>query len=332
MMKAVYISGFSENFDLISLREVPEPDPVGTGEVLVRVCAAGVNRADLLQAWGAYPPPPGYSTNIPGLEFAGVIVSVGSGVPDWEEGDRVFGITAGEAHAEYLCIHHRLLMRIPDRLSFHVAAAVPEAFITAHDAVIVQGGLVSGEVLLIHAVGSGVGLAALQMAKSKGAKIIGTSRTQTKLDRCISVGLEEGINLTSPDDLAERVLAASDGRGSDVILDLVGASYFHQNVECLAPKGRLLLVGLTSGSRSEINLNTVLRKRATIIGTVLRGRSIEEKAAATKAFADDQMVAFESGSVRPIVDKVFSANQVAEAYRYVASNKNFGKVILDLRS
>ena len=329
-MKAVYISEFGEDFDNIAIRDVPEPDAARLGEVVVRVHAAGVNRADLLQAGGAYPPPAGYSANIPGLEFAGEITSVGDNVSDWVEGDRVFGITAGEAQAEYLRIDHRLLMRIPTNLSFVEAAAIPEAFITAHDAIFVQGGLGTGEVLLIHAAGSGVGLAAVQMAKAKGAKVLGTSRTKAKLAQCADLGLDVGIVVSAVDELAVKALAATEGRGADVILDLVGAVYFQQNMACLALKGRLLLVGLTSGAKAEFNLALALQKRAKIIGTVLRGRSVEEKASATKAFVEDQMPALESGKVRPNLDRVFAVEEAAEAYRYVASNRNFGKVVLDI--
>ena len=331
-MKAVYISEFGDNFDHIGLCDIPEPEGTNPGEVIVRVEAAGVNRADLLQARGSYPPPSGYSANIPGLEFAGVVASAGSEVSEWKEGDRVFGITAGEAQAEYLRIDQRLLMRVPPNLDFLEAAAIPEAFITAHDAVIVQGGLTAGETLLIHAVGSGVGLAALQMAKAKGARVIGTSRTEAKLASCLALGLDAGITVTDVDELAAKFLEESEGRGADVILDLVGAAYFQPNMTCLAVKGRLLLVGLTSGAKTEFNLALALQKRAKIIGTVLRGRSVEEKAAATKAFADDQLRNLTSGTIRPNLDRVFPAQDAAEAYRYVASNKNFGKVVLDLSS
>ena len=328
-MKAVYITEFG-SVDGVELREVEMPGEPAGSEVLVRVRAAGLNRADLLQAKGLYPPPSGFSPNIPGLEFAGEIVSCGDGVADWTVGDGVFGITGGEAQAEYLRIDHRLLMRIPPGLGFAKAAAIPEAFITAHDAVVVQGGLKAGETLLIHAVGSGVGLAALQLGKALGARVIGTSRTDTKLELGVDLGLDSAITVSNVDELASAVLSETDGRGVDLILDLVGAAYFQQNLGCLATKGRLLLVGLPSGAHAEMNLAAVLQKRATIIGTLLRGRSVEEKAATTRSFADDRLAGLASGKIEPNVDRIFPAKDAAEAYRYLASNKNFGKVVLDL--
>ena len=220
-------------------------------------------------------------------------------------------------------------MRVPPGLSFSDAAAVPEAFITAHDAVIVQGGLTRDETLLIHAVGSGVGLAALQIGMALGAKVIGTSRTDAKLSQGTDLGLDHAITVSNVDELAAEVLTQTGGRGADVILDLVGAAYFQQNLACLAAKGRLLLVGLTSGSRAEFDLSLALKKRATIVGTILRGRSIEEKAAATRSFADAYLEHLASGKIKPNVDRVYQAKDAAEAYNYVASNKNFGKVVLE---
>ena len=330
-MNAVYISEFG-SIDGLELREIDMPGEPAKDQALVRVWAAGLNRADLLQARGLYPPPHGFSPNIPGLEFAGEIVSLGSGVSGWNAGDRVFGITAGEAQAEFLLIDHRLLMRIPKRLSYTEAAAIPEAFITAHDAVFTQGGLKEGETLLIHAAGSGVGLATLQMAKSRGAFVIGTSRTSAKLEKCRELGLDAAITVENIAELAPAVLDVSGGRGADVILDLVGAEYFHQNLMCLAPKGRLLLVGLTSGAKAEFNLALALQKRAKIIGTVLRGRSVEEKANATRLFADDFLPLIGTRKIEPNVDRVFAAADVSAAYRYIASNESFGKVVLDLSS
>ena len=283
-MKAIFIREFGgpENLEI---REVSDPPaPIGA-EALIRVRAAGLNRADLLQRKGLYPPPPGYSPNIPGLEFAGEIARAGDDAGAFKKGDRVFGITAGEAQAEFLKIDHRLLARIPDDLSFTDAAAVPEAFITAHDAVFTQAKLKAGETLLVHAVGSGVGLAALQLAAAKGSIVIGTSRTREKLDRCRVFGLDEGIVVGTPPAFADEVLTRTNGRGVDVILDLVGGAYFEENIKALAPKGRLMLVGLTGGAKAEFNLGIALSKRLTLSGTVLRARSLEEKAEATREFA-----------------------------------------------
>jgi NADPH:quinone reductase-like Zn-dependent oxidoreductase len=222
-MKAVYIKEFGgpENLEI---RDVADPAKAVGNDAGVRVKAAGLNRADLLQRRGLYPPPSGYSPNIPGLEFAGEIEETGDSVRDLRKGDRVFGITAGDAQAEFLKIDHRLLSRIPNNLSFTDAAAVPEAFITAHDAVFTQGRLKGDETLLVHAVGSGVGLAALQLAKANGHRVIGTSRTAEKLARCREFGLDEGITVAGEPNFSDKVLAGNDGRGVDVILDLVGGA------------------------------------------------------------------------------------------------------------
>jgi NADPH:quinone reductase len=331
-MKAVYISEFGSDLDNLQVREVPDPGDPGTGEVLVRVHAAGLNRADLLQARGLYPPPKGFSPHIPGLEFAGEIVTLGSDVTGWNAGDRVFAITAGEAQAEFALIDHRLLMKVPDALGLTEAAAVPEAFITAYDAVFFQAGLREGETLLVHAVGSGVGLAALQLARSLGATVIGTSRTAEKLEKCRDLGLDLGIHVQEVKDLAAAVLENTGGRGADVILDLVGAAYFRQNLASLAVKGRLMLVGLASGATAEFELSKALQKRAKIIGTVLRSRSIEEKAEATKSFADYTLPLLAGGRVIPNVDRVFPVADAAEAYKYLGSNESFGKVVIDFSS
>ena len=326
-MKAVFIDDPSTGRGL-SLAEVPDPAaPSGTA-VLVRVRAAGLNRADLLQAKGLYPPPPGFSPNIPGLEFAGEVAAVGSGVTGWQPGDRVFGITAGEAQAEYVSIDERHLAPIPDRLSFNEAAAVPEAFITAFDAVVTQAGLARGETLLIHAVGSGVGLAALQIGHVVGARVIGTSRTAAKLDACREFGLDAGL-VTAEPVFADAVIEETGGRGADVILDLVGGAYFPENLRSLAPKGRVMLVGLTAGRKAEVDLGMILQKRATVRGTVLRGRSFDEKCEVTRRFRDDVVPLVADGTLRPVIDRVFAAADVLAAYDHLASNESFGKVVLE---
>lgn len=326
-MKAIYIKEFggAENLEF---REVPDPPAPGAGQVLIRVRAAGLNRADIMQRLGKYPPPPGFSPNIPGLEFAGEIEAIGDDVRDRKKGDRVFGITSGEAQAEYLLVEESLAAPIPDNLSFTEAAAVPEVFITAHDAVFTQCGLKAGEWLLIHAVGSGVGLAGLQLAKANGAKVIGTSRTADKLDRCSDLGLDVPL-LTVEPIFADAVMDDTDRAGANIILDLVGGPYFPESLNALAVKGRMILVGLTAGRSANFELGKALFKRATIIGTVLRGRSTEEKATAVQKFVDEVIPLLASGAVEPNVDRVFPAAEVAEAHRYLESNESFGKVILE---
>lgn len=324
-MKSVFITEFG-GIGNLAFREVEGPASPSANEVLIRVRAAGLNRADLLQRRGLYPPPEGCDPRIPGLEFAGEIEDVGVEVAAFAKGDRVFGISAGEAQAEFLLIDARVAVKIPDNLSFMEAAAIPEAFITAHDAIFTQANLQNGETLLIHAAGSGVGLAALQMAKANGVTTIGTSRTADKLERCKSFGLDHAI-IARDGKFAEQVLAASNG--VDVILDLVGGSYFEENLKSLKPNGRLMLVGLTGGSSAGFDLGTALRRRLTIKGTVLRSRTLKEKAEAVSAFCRDVVPLLESGAAAANIDKVFAAVEVRAAHEYLESNESFGKVILE---
>lgn len=326
-MKAVYLNEFG-NLDAISLAEVPDISLSSPTEVLVRIHAAGLNRADLVQAAGNYPPPSGYDPKIPGLEFAGEIVELGSDVTGWNIGDRVFGIVAGEGQAELVATDSRCIARIPEELSYFEAAAVPEVFITAHDAILTLGELKQGETLLVHAVGSGVGLAALQLASAANSRVIGTSRTADKLEKARELGLEHGIVATDAK-FADDISRITDGTGANVILDLVGASYFEENIRSIAYQGRLILVGLTGGRTANIDLGAMLFKRASVIGTSLRARSMEEKAVVTQRFAKEVLPLLVSGTVVPTVDRVFAASDVAEAYKYLESNESFGKVILE---
>ncbi len=329
-MKAVWIKEFG-GLENLEVREVEPPASPEKDQVLVRVKAAGLNRADLLQVQGFYPAPPGYPERIPGMEFAGEVSETGGGVTKFKTGDRVFGIIAGGAQAEYVLTKESHLAAIPANLSFAAAAAIPEVFITAHDALFTQADLKTGESLLIHAVGSGVGLAALQLAKARGVKTVGTSRTADKLERCKEFGLDEAILADETADLAKLIKEKTGGNGANVILDLVGAKYFTANLAGLALKGRLMLVGLTGGAAAEFNLGTALQKRAKIIGTVLRARPDAEKAEATGAFVSEVLPLLESGKVKANVDKVFPLAEVGEAYKYLGSNASFGKVILDLQ-
>lgn len=330
-MKAVFINNFGPQIDL-GLRDVDRPRTPERSEILVRVKAAGLNRADLLQTRGNYPPPSGYSPNIPGLEFAGEIAEVGADPGDWKIGDRVFGITSGESQAEYLLTHANLVAKIPDNLSFNQAAAIPEAFITAHDALVTQCEIARGEIVLIHAVGSGVGLAGLQIAKALGCSVIGTSRTADKIERCLDFQLDKGISIDDPTVFAEDVLELTGGQGVDVILDLVGGAYFEQNLASLAQKGRVILVGLVSGAKAEVNLGVILRKRARVIGTVLRSRSDDEKAVATRNFVRDVVPLLSTGAIAPNLDRVFPAADVLAAYEYLESNASFGKIVLQFNA
>jgi NADPH:quinone reductase len=314
--------------DVLELRDVPQPSPL-RGEVRVRVRATAVNRADLLQRMGQYPAPPDAPQDVPGLEFAGEIDAVGEATGDWKEGDRVFGLAGGGAYAEAIVVHGRTLARIPDRLTFEQAAAVPEAFITAFDAIVTQARLGSGERVLIHAVGSGVGTAAAQIARAIGARSIGTARTQTKLDRARELGLGDGI-LVREGRFAAEVLARTDKAGVDVILELVGGDYLGEDLACAAPRARIVLVGLLAGARTEIDLGSVLRKRVTIVGTALRSRPLEEKIQATQAFARHLVPLFESGALRPVIDRTFPLSLAAKAHEHMATNDGFGKIVLTI--
>lgn len=295
----------------------------GHGEVLVQVAAAGLNRADLAQRRGHYPAPPGFPADVPGLEFAGTVQAVGAGVTDWKPGDRVMAISGGGAMATHVVAHERELLPVPDALTLEQAAAVPEVFLTAWDAVFVQGGLRLGETLLVHAVGSGVGTAALQLAKVAGARVFGTSRTQDKLDRCATLGLDAGLLVGKDGAFADRVPG-----GADVVLDAVGGAYLPENVRVLAPGGRLVLLGTMGGAKGELPVFELMRRRGRVIGTVLRGRPLEEKAALAQAFRRDVLPLFASGRLRPIVDDVLEMSRVAEAHERLEQNRTFGKLVL----
>jgi NADPH2:quinone reductase len=327
-MKAVYVKEFGgvENLEILEVENPPKPK---NSKVLVRVRASALNRADLLQRRGFYPAPKGFPERILGLEFAGEVAEIGENAQNFKIGDRVFGITAGGAQAEFLLTDESLLAKIPENLSFTEAAAIPEAFITAHDAVFVQGNLKETETLLIHAVGSGVGLAALQLAKAKNIKSFGTSRTSDKLEECKKFGLDEAILTGENAKFAGIIKEKNAGMGIDVILDLVGAVYFEENVESLNIKGRLILVGTTGGSKAEMNYGQIMSKRAKIIGTVLRARPTKEKAEATKKFAVEVVPLFEKELIKPNIDRIFKIEEIREAHEYLESNKSFGKVVLE---
>ena len=302
--------------------------------VRVRVRAAGLNRADVLQKRGHYPAPPGVPADIPGLEFAGEVEETGDEVSTWKPGQRVFGITAGGAQAEYVVVPESHLAEIPDGLSFVEAAAVPEVFITAHDALFTQGHLEMGERVLIHAVGSGVGTAAAQLARAAGAgAVYGTARTAEKLERAREFGLDKGVAVgDDPRVFAEAVREWTRGAGVNVILDLVGASYLEANLEALARRGRMLLVGTLGGSSAPLDFRQVMGKRLRLTGTVLRARSTEEKARAVRRFAAHVVPLLARGLLRPVLDAAFAFDEAHAAYARLESNETFGKVILKVLS
>lgn len=312
--------------EVLHLDEAPRPEP-GPSEIRVRVHAAGVNRAEVLQRRGHYPAPPGWPADIPGLEFAGLVEAVGDRVSAWKPGDRAMGLVGGGGYAEFVVVHEREAIPVPESLSWEEAAATPEVFVTAHDALFTRGHLRTGEAVLIHAVGSGVGTAALQLARAAGATAIGTSRTTWKLERARDLGLEVAIP-AGGHDFADDVLDATGGSGADVILDLVGAGYMPRNLKCVAVLGRLVVVGLTGGAFAEIDLSVVLRKRVTIVGTSLRSRPLEEKVAALQSFAREALPLLADGRIRPVVDETFAMADAAGAHRRMEADRNFGKIVL----
>jgi putative PIG3 family NAD(P)H quinone oxidoreductase len=327
-MKAVVISK-SGGPEVLEVREVAQPAPA-PDQVLIRVKATALNRADLLQREGHYPAPFGFPQEIPGIEFAGEVVAVGPVVQLWKPGQRVFGITGGGAYAEYLVAQERTITEIPQRLSWMEAASIPEAFITAQDALWKQAELRPGEVVVIHAVGSGVGLAALQLANALGAESYGTSRTPEKVERAKQLGLKEGIASSDPATLALEFKKLANGRGADVVLDLVGGSYLNASLEMLASRGRVMCIGTVAGTKAEIDLRHVLSKRVMLRGTVLRARPLEEKIVATQALARELCPLFERGQLRAVIDSEFEMCDVAAAHRRMESNETFGKIVLKI--
>ena len=329
-MKAVFIKSFG-GVEGLEIRDVPDAPRPQLDRVRVHVRAAGLNRADILQRLGRYPAPPGYPQDIPGIEFAGEVESIGEEVREWKIGDRVFGIVGGGGQAEYVTVPANHLARIPANLDWIQAAAVPEVFMTAHDALFTQCGVTIGEHVLIHAAGSGVGTSAIQLVRAAGAFAYGTSRTADKLERARGFGLNNSIAVgADPTVFAEAAKEWTDGAGVNVVLDLVGSAYLQANLQSLARKGRLIFVGTTSGSKAEIDYGIVMSKRLKIMGTSLRTRSAEEKATATRLFAEQVVPLLASGQVRPVIDQVFKIDDVRAAHQRIESNESFGKVVLTI--
>jgi len=325
--KAVVIEGKGE-VDVLQLGTLQVRDP-GPCELLVEIKAAGLNRADTLQRRGFYPAPPGAPANVPGLEYAGVVVELGAGATAFAVGDRVMGIVSGGGMASHVVVHEREAIRVPATLSIEAAAAIPEVFLTAYDALFPQAQLGLGDNALLHAIGSGVGTAALQLARVTGARPLGTSRTAAKLERCQELGLapEDGL-LVADKRFAQAVMERTGGRGADVILDSVGAAYLTENMAALAQRGRMVVLGMMGGSTGEFPLGVLLAKRARVMGTVLRTRALEEKATLAQAFSRDLLPLFERGALHPVVDCVLPMGDIAEAHRRMEHNDTFGKIVL----
>ncbi|HKU44042.1 MAG TPA: NAD(P)H-quinone oxidoreductase [Polyangiales bacterium] len=323
--RAVRITGKGD-VDVLALGTLAVRD-AGPAEVRVQIAAAGLNRADLLQRRGFYPAPPGAPADVPGLEYAGTVEQVGEGVRELAVGDAVMGIVAGGGMATHVVVPAREAIRVPAGMPLTEAAAIPEVFLTAYDALFVQGRLAAGQLALVHAVGSGVGTAALQLGVLAGAQVAGTSRTQDKLDRCRAFGLELGLRVDKSD-FAGALLERTGQRAADVILDLVGAAYLAENIKALAIQGRLVVVGLLGGAGAELPLGLLLAKRASVIGTVLRSRPPEEKAKLAQDFARDMLPQFGAGKLKPVLDTVMPMSEVRAAHQRMDANTNFGKIVL----
>ena len=311
--------------EVLVIRDVPDPVP-GPEEVLVRVHATALNRADLLQRMGMYPNPFPSEAEIPGLEFAGTVESCGPRVTMWRPGDKVMGIVSGGAYAEKLVLPERQAMAVPAGMNLADAAAIPEVFITAWDALVLQGGLTSGRWAMVHAGASGVGTAAIQICKAIGARVIVTC-SAGKVQACSDLGADVAVDYGSRD-FVEAAREATGGAGVDVVLDVVGGDYVERNVAALAVKGRIIQVGVMAGKPVPFNVGALLGKRATITGTVLRARPLEEKIAVSRRFASEMLPLFGNGTLRPVVDSTYPLESIGDAHVHMASNANVGKIVV----
>jgi putative PIG3 family NAD(P)H quinone oxidoreductase len=326
MMKAIVVKK-SEREPILSWKDVPDVANAAE-EVLVDIKATAVNRADLLQAQGLYPPPAGES-EILGLEMCGVISAVGDAAEGWQVGDRVLGLLSGGGYAQQVAVHPQMLIRLPDSWSFAQGAAIPEVWLTAFSNLFLEGALQSGEKVLIHAGASGVGTAGIQMARDAGADVFVTAGTAAKLDKCRELGASLAVNYKEQD-FAKEIMGITEGRGVDLILDPVGAAYLAQNLNLLRVNGRLVNIGLLGGSTAEINLGAVLGKSLRIIGSRLRARPLTQKILFTREFRDRFWQKLEEGKLKPVIDKVFPIEKAQAAHAYVRGNRNIGKVILEV--
>ena len=325
-MKAVVLRSHGGT-EVLQFEDVPSLVP-GDYDIVVSVHATALNRADLLQRMGLYPNPFPEDFDIPGLEYAGVVSSVGQRVSLWSPGDKVMGIVAGGAYAHEVRVHERQAMAVPAHLSLSDAAAIPEVFLTAWDALVVQGGLTSGRWALVHAGASGVGSAAIQLCRAIGARIAVTCSTG-KVDACRNMGADAVIDY-STQDFVEEIKKVTAGRSVDVVLDVIGGDYVERNVACLATQGCIIQVGTMAGKAVPFNVGILLPKRATITGTVLRPRPVEEKIALTQRFIREVLPLFDAGQLSPLVDSRFRFDDIAAAHDRMAANLNIGKIVVDL--
>lgn len=313
----------------LQLTDIPDP-AYRRHEVLIQVHATAVNRADLLQRRGLYPPPAGESAVL-GLEAAGEIVAIGKYVTGWKVGDRVFCLLAGGGYAELVTAHPDMLLRLPSGWTYTQAAAIPEVFYTAFVNLFLEAKLKTREIVLVHAGASGVGTAAIQLARQAGALVIVTAGSDEKIQQCLLLGANHGINYKK-DDFVERVGRITNHAGVHVILDCIGAAYLEKNLSLLQTQGRLVLIGLMGGAKAQIDLELLLRKRLRLMGSVLRSRSAQEKIMLTQLFREKVMPQLENGSYQPVIDKIFPLAEAEKAHEYVAANQNTGKVVLAVKS
>lgn len=311
--------------DVMYIGETPKPIPSST-QVLVKVKATALNRADTLQRQGLYPPPKGES-EIMGLEMAGIIEEVGNQITKWKAGDRVFALLAGGGYAEYVTLDEQLLLPIPKNLSFEQAAAVAEVFLTAHQALFWLADLKRDEYVLIHAGASGVGTAAIQLAKLAGAQVIVTAGSSSKLQKCKELGADLAINYKE-EDFTEQVKRFTQGKGANVIIDFIGASYDQQNMNSISVDGRWVVLAMLGGRKGELDFAKLLMKRVKLMGSTLRARKLTYKAQLIADFSTRFLPEFVNGNLRPVIDSVFDWENVAEAHHYMEANKNTGKIIL----
>ena len=325
-MRAVVLSGHGGP-EVLTFADIPTPQ-IGPEEVLVQVRATSLNRADLLQRMGFYPDPFPGEHEVPGMEFSGRVQAIGARVRAWKVGDEVMGIVSGGAYAEQLVVHERQAMRIPRGVSLADAAAIPEVFITAWDALVLQGGLTSGRWALVHAGASGVGTAAVQICKAIGAHVIATCST-SKVDAVKALGADVVVDYTSSD-FVDAVKTATGGRGVDVVLCVIGGDYLDRNVASLAQKGHIVQVGVMGGGNMSFNLAGLMPKRAKLSGTVLRARPIEEKIAISQRFSTEIIPLFEAGKIRPVIDCRYQFSDIAHAHEHMTANANTGKIVIDI--
>jgi putative PIG3 family NAD(P)H quinone oxidoreductase len=327
-MRAIEIVGKGKEARLV-LGEAPDPKP-GPGEVAIRNHATAVNRADLMQRRGLYPPPPGAS-DVLGLECAGVIDAIGDGVEDFRPGDRVMALLPGGGYAEEVVVHAGSVLRIPDALPFEEAAGIPEVFLTVYLNVFELGGLPEGGWALVHGGGSGIGTASIQLLHRAGAHVIVTAGSAEKCQRCLDLGADVALNYREGP-FADAVLERTEGLGVHVVLDSIGAPYLEQHLRCVRLEGKLVLIGLMGGARAEINLGILVGKRLSVIGSTLRSRSPEEKAGIVARFRGRFGSEIESGGLKPVVDRVLPLERAQEAHDVVERSEHFGKVVLQVRS